>query len=411
MSFPHRFVGRLALAVALAGALTASTQAAALSAPATETWETVLARAEHWPGEAELARAGTALAIDAPELARLGVRVWRAPASAAGDLLARLRAAPGVIFADRARRVYALETPDDPGWDQQYGPVAIQAPQAWEITTGAVSITIAILDTGIDLNHPDLSAKLITGTTFVTGTITAQDDHGHGTHVAGIAAAIGDNGAGIAGIDWGARLMPVKVLDRFGQGEDSDVAAGIVWAADHGADVINLSLGGGCPSPVMELAATYAYTMGVTVVAAAGNTGAFGVLCPAAFPTIIAVAATDFGNLRAGYSSYGPEVDLAAPGSGIYSTLPDGNYGTKSGTSMAAPHVAGAAALLAGRPSFDTPDAIRAALAYTALDLGAVCRDDDYGAGLVQIQAALLYNPLAEHPPRCFQHYLPALSR
>ncbi len=352
--------------------------------------------------------------VTVPELAKLGWRAVRVPATAAADLQAEWSRSPAVAAVQRAQPVQALGWPDDPGWGQQYGPAAIQAPQAWGMVTGSISVTLAVIDSGIDLVHPDLADRLVPGLTLVAGTATAQDDNGHGTHVAGIAAADGGNAIGIAGINWGARLMPVKVLDSRGQGDDADVAAGIVWAVDHGADVINLSLGGPCPSPVMELAVTYAYTMGVTVVAAAGNSGGPGVLCPAAFPTVIAVAATTADNTRASFSTYGPEVDLAAPGAVIYSTLwtPAGSgYGYKSGTSMAAPHVAGVAALLAGQPEFDSPDKIREALEATALDLGSLCRDSYYGAGLVQAYAALQYNTSGTSPAQCFFYYFPVFGR
>lgn len=370
------------------------------------------AAAQTRPDRRVLVRAGGAPsglgADETPaELAKLGLRVLRLAAETA----AQAHAQPG--FLQMAQPVWALDTvPDDPGWGLQYGPAAIQAPLAWDVTTGTLTVTIAIIDTGIDLTHPELAGKIISGTTFISGTTTPQDDHGlgHGTHVAGIAAAAGGNALGIAGINWGARLMPVKVLDRFGNGDDLDVAAGIIWAADHGADVINLSLGGPCPSPAMELAVTYAYTMGATVVAAAGNSGQAGVLCPAAAEQALAVAATGPSNDHAMFSTFGPEVDLAAPGVSIYSTKPGGQYGLLSGTSMAAPHVAGAAALLAGQPGFDTPAAIRRALEGSALDLGPVCRDMYYGAGLIQLRAALDYGPGQPAAPRsAWCHFMPSL--
>jgi serine protease len=248
------------------------------------------------------------------------------------------------------------------------------------------------------------------GWDFVNHDHEPQDDHGHGTHVAGIAAAASDNGAGIAGISWGARIMPLKVLDSGGNGTDSDLAAALVFAADHGARVINLSLGGGAAS-VMESAVNYAHSRGAIVIAAAGNSSGQGVLYPAAYAKAMAVAATDAGNHRASFSSYGPEVDIAAPGIGIYSTHwtpgSGGTYAYLSGTSMATPHVAGAAALLASLPQFDTPDRLRLALESTALDLGPICRDVYYGAGVVQAYAALQYEPDASPPMGCYYMHFP----
>jgi subtilisin family serine protease len=300
--------------------------------------------------------------------------------------------------------------PNDPYWPQQYGPGRIQLPSAWNVTTGASHIIIAVIDTGIDLDHPDLQGKLVPGRNWIDELQPPDDDHGHGTHVAGIAAASTHNGVGVAGASWGALLMPLKVLDATGNGDDADVAAAIVWAADHGADVINLSLGGPCPSPVMEFAATYAYTMGVTVVAATGNQNG-SVLCPAAASTVIAVAATDSSNVRAGFSNIGPEVDVAAPGVGVYSTGRGGGYEYRSGTSMATPFVAGVAALLACQPQFTTPAQIRAALENTTLDLGQPGPDVEYGAGLIQADAALRYNSGGTPAPHCYTFYLPTIQQ
>jgi subtilisin family serine protease len=228
------------------------------------------------------------------------------------------------------------------------------------------------------------------GWNFVSSTNSPQDDHGHGTHVAGIAAAVGNNGLGIAGIAWGARLMALKILSSTGYGTESNVARAMVYAADHGARVINLSLGGSIPMTMMEDAVNYACAHGVTVVAATGNTSG-PVLYPAAYPNAIAVASVDASNVRSYFSNYGPEVDLAAPGSSIYSTRLGGSYTYLSGTSMSTPHVSGVVALLASLPQFDTTDKIRAALQNTALDLGTAGWDQYYGYGLVQAYSALNY--------------------
>jgi subtilisin family serine protease len=293
----------------------------------------------------------------------------------------------------------------------------------------------------VDLNHPDLASKIWTnpgetgggketngadddgdgyvddwrGWDFVNGDNDPQDDYGHGTHVSGIAAAASDNGIGIAGMAWGARIMPLKILDSGGNGSDSDVAAAMVWATDHGAQIINLSLGGDAPAAVMEAAVNYAYGHGVTVVAAAGNTGKPGVVYPAAYPNAIAVAATNSNDNHASFSSYGAEVDLAAPGVGIYSTYwtrtGGSTYTSLSGTSMAAPHVAGVAALLASLPQFNTPDKIRLALEATALDLGPVCRDPYYGIGLVQAFDAVELDPNSRPSVKCYYYFAPMAGK
>jgi subtilisin family serine protease len=182
--------------------------------------------------------------------------------------------------------------------------------------------------------------------------------------------------------------MPVKVLNAGGNGSFADVAAGITWSADHGTQVINLSVGGASPSAVLQDAVNYAYGKGVLLVAAAGNTGSGVILYPARYPNVIAVGAVDNTNNHAGFSNFGPELDLAAPGASIYSTV-IGGYGYLSGTSMAAPYVSGLAAILRGYPAGFSPDAIEWVMESTALDLGAAGRDNLYGYGLIQMDAAL----------------------
>ncbi len=227
----------------------------------------------------------------------------------------------------------------------------IDAPFAWQLTQGSAATKVAILDTGIDQNHEDLAAKIVAQANF-TGSKTVDDKYGHGTHVAGTAAAITNNGKGVAGVGFNASLMNGKVLSDNGFGSCSGVANGITWAADNGAHVINMSLGGGGCS-AEESAVNYAWGKGVLVAAAAGNGGAETVSCPACYANSIAVAATDNSDLKASFSNYGPGVDVAAPGVDVWSSFPNHrnrmgkrNYGYGSGTSMATPHVAGAAALI-----------------------------------------------------------------
>ena len=345
--------------------------------------------------------------IAAPELERLGLNVIELPRS---DVIGLMAGNSDIEFVQRVQRVSLQQTaPNDPFWAQQYGPNRIRLPQAWQLTTGASHVIIAVIDTGVDLDHPDLQGKLVPGVNWINASLPPDDDHGHGTHVAGIAAASTSNGLGIAGASWGARIMPLKALDSAGNGDDADVASAIVWATEHGASVINLSLGGPCPSPVMELAATYAYTMGVTVVAAAGNQNG-PVLCPAAASSVIAVAATDGNDVRAAFSNVGPEMDVAAPGVGVFSTARGGGYEYRSGTSMATPLVSGVIALMACQPQFTSPAELRSALEDTALDLGSPGPDNEYGAGLIQADAALQYQT-GGNSPHCFTNYLPIVHR
>jgi thermitase len=233
----------------------------------------------------------------------------------------------------------------------------IDAPGAWEITTGSSGVKIAILDSGIDQDHPDLDDKVVGRVNFTTSG-TVDDLYGHGTHVAGIAAAETNNEQGVAGVGYNSSLLSVKVLGDDGYGAYSWIASGIVWAADNGGKVINMSLGGAQRSSTLEDAVNYAWNEGAVIVAAAGNDGNPSRTYPGYYTNCIAVAATDNNDAKASFSSYGRWVDVAAPGENVYSTFPNhafylqdvygrsNNYDFGSGTSMSTPHVAGIAALV-----------------------------------------------------------------
>ena len=275
----------------------------------------------------------------------IGVQVVTVPK---GQVMAKAKAYSSnarVAYAEPDFVAEALGSPDDPYFGLQWGLTKIEAPQAWEVTTGSSSINIAILDTGVDLDHLDLASKLISNINF-SDSATVDDVYGHGTHVAGIAAAISNNGIGVAGLGYNSTIMNVKVLGDTGSGAYSWIASGIIWAADNGAEIINMSLGGSSASSTLEDAINYAWSKGVVVVAAAGNSGSTTPSYPAYYTNCIAVAATDANDAKASWSNYGDWVDVAAPGLNVYSTLKDNGYGYKSGTSMASPHVAGLAALV-----------------------------------------------------------------
>ncbi len=311
------------------------------------------------------------------------------------EQVAALRGNPNVLYAEPNYVAHAVDTiPNDVYSGDQWRFFKIGAPLAWDMTTGDSSVIIAIVDTGIDLDHEDFNfncpGKLTAARwNFVAGNNTPNDDNGHGTHVAGIAAACGNNGIGVAGVAWGARLMPVKVLDSSGNGYYSDVADGVIYAVDHGAKVVNLSLGGPDDSSTLADAIQYAYQNGVLVAAAAGNT-AGAVLYPAAYPHVLAVAATDSLDRRYSASSFGPQLDLAAPGVSIYSTIiGEKVYGTMTGTSMATAHVSGLAALLWSFAPSLTVDQVENAIESTADDLGTPGRDDYFGYGRINAGRAL----------------------
>ncbi len=297
------------------------------------------------------------------------------PASAV-DALARN---PGVAYVEADGQAWALA--DSLPW----GVDRIDAEVVHAVGNYGTGIKVAIIDTGIDSNHPDVT--VVGGATFVAGTTTWEDDNGHGTHVAGTVAALA-NGTGVIGVAPSASLYAVKVLNSGGSGYWSDIVAGIDWATANGMQVINMSLGGSTGTTTLQQACDNAYAAGVVFVAAAGNSGnsagtGDNVIYPARYASVIAVAATDSTDVRAYFSSTGPDVELAAPGVSVYSTYYGGGYATMSGTSMASPHVAGVAALvLKGNPSYTNVD-VRNAMNSTAIDLGPAGRDTWYGYGLV----------------------------
>ncbi len=317
--------------------------------------------------------------------------------SAAGRdrALEALAGDPRFAAVEPSRTLRAAGVPNDPMLASEWWLDAMNVRPWWDWPQPATPVTIAIVDTGVDLSNPDLAPVLLPGKNFVTAGMQPQDDgvNGHGTHVAGIAAASTNDGIGMAGVAAGARILPVKVLDATENGEDTVVAQGIVWATDQGARVVNLSMEGApeepCPRAMTD-AIAYARSKDVVVVAAAGN-GSSAVACPARIPGVLSVGAVDKSGQAWSRSNRGPQLSLVAPGVAITSTLPTGmgGYGVLTGTSMATPMVSGAAAIVAAAAPSLGETAIREALTSTAKDLGLPGRDDTYGAGIVDVGRAL----------------------
>jgi serine protease len=308
-------------------------------------------------------------------------------------------------------------TPNDPFLQYQWGLQAIQAEQAWDKSRGA-GVIIAVLDTGVAYEDfesfrraSDLApGQFVAGYDFVNNDSHPNDDQGHGTHVAGTLAQTTNNGTGVAGVAFEARLMPVKILDQQGRGSYSAIIQGINFAVNQGAKIINMSLAGNSPSQAMEDAIRQAKSQGVTIVAAAGNNGRQEVGFPAAYDDlVIGVGAIRQDRSRASYSNYGPQIDIVAPGGDnrvdqnndgfgdgiVQQTFREGSttefsYRFFEGTSMATPHVSGVAALLLSKNGGLSPDQIEGFLTSTAQDLGPAGFDNEYGAGLIQAYAALL---------------------
>ena len=333
----------------------------------------------------------------------------------ADALAAELRSDPDVaaVIPDAPMTIDAWPTSGSPN-DTYYAShqadlPLIAVPTAWQTTTGSPSVIVAVMDTGTTVTHEDLA-----GTAFVgpydasTNTAGAVDAHGHGSHVTGTIAAQTNNGKGIAGIAPGVAIMPVKVLDASGNGYLSYLLAGVDYAVANGAKIVNMSLGGSLtPASVAAAQPTFdaTYHAGVTVIASAGNDGDSSVKYPCAFDHVICVAATDNSDAHASFSNANAYVDISGPGVDITSTYPSFGcsgspacYLPRSGTSMAAPHIAGVAALVLSAWPTDTPDEIETALESTAVDLGTPGRDDTFGFGRVNAAAAVAYGPVPSAP-------------
>jgi len=351
---------------------------------------------------------GVDLEFNSIEGAEDGITIARG----VGDVdavLAKIRQNPNVEAAEPLEVYRSSYVPNDPGYTKQWNLQMIDMPKAWDKSRGK-GVVVAVLDTGIAYEDyddfkqvPDLKGiKFVKGYDFVNKDEHANDDHGHGTHVAGTIAQATNNSEGVAGVAFEATLMPVKVLDHFGRGTSANIADAIRFAADNGAKVINMSLGGGGYSAVMESAVAYARKKGVTVVCAAGNGGRAKVEYPAAYEGAVAVSAVGPDGTLAPYSSYGKELDIAAPGGdkrqgeagGIIQNTIDQRdvsksvYASYQGTSMATPHVAAVAALLYAAGA-KTPDEVEKALYDGAKPVGDKAWSEQYGHGVLNAQRSL----------------------
>jgi serine protease len=349
-----------------------------------------------------------------------------------GRLLAQLRSEPLIENAEldtlysippgegslTAHQLPAFNSPEpfpnDPQFRYQWHLNQINMPEAWSQSTGQ-GVIVAVIDTGVAYQDagifkrvPDLrQTEIVEGYDFVNHRALALDDHGHGTHVAGTIAQSTNNGIGVAGVAYQARLMPLKVLSARGFGSVADIAEAVRFATDHGAKVINMSLGGNRSSNILASAVKYAHHQGVVVICAAGNDGKGRVSYPAAYPGAIAVAATQYDGKTTFYSNWGKEIDLAAPGGNTRldqngDGLPDGvlqntivpghpeqsDYLLFMGTSMASPHVAGVAALVIAS-GVTSPDAVENVLKSTARHPEGKHTDPHYGSGIIDAGAAL----------------------
>ncbi len=300
---------------------------------------------------------------------KIDVSVVDVPVGETAGALAQVRASPAVEYAERDVAVSSFDiTPNDDLWSTQWGPRVIEAPRAWDTTRGLASVVVAVLDTGAELEHPDLGGAFVEGHDVVDDDADPSDDSGHGTAAAGVIAARTDNGRGGAGICWSCAVMPVKVLKADGSGNTSSLAAGIVWAADHGARVISMSLGGVGRTQTLADAIDYAQRRGIVMVAAAGNSGSSTPNYPAAYPGVLGVAGTTESGPLYSWSNYGDWVQVAAPGCNTAPWL-HGEYVEFCGTSSATPLVAGIAALALSASPAATGAQVEEAIRKSAVPL------------------------------------------
>jgi subtilisin family serine protease len=344
----------------------------------------------------------------------------------AADVARALRADKRVLAVVPDAKLSLLDwpadgDPSDPHYAEQDDLAQIGVPEAWTTTRGDPSVVVAVIDSGVDLTHPDLDGVAVQDPrNMVWNNADVSDEVGHGTHVMGTIVAETNNGEGIAGIAPDSTLMPIKIADDSGFVAFSDVLDGVDWAREHGADVINMSLGG--PLTIEQVALgqptfTAARDADIVMVAAAGNDATRIRMYPASFAGVISVSAVDSTDTIADFSNTGRAVDIAAPGVDLISTIPDGEYALGTGTSMASPHVAGVAALVrAARPGL-AADEVEAVLRASAVDLGDLGHDQLYGDGRVDAAAALAepvpdpipeLDPPAPFPPLTIAFLAPA---
>ncbi len=319
---------------------------------------------------------------------------------------------PNVEYAEPNYIAHICVKPNDPYYSQQWAHQNMQSEQAWDIEKGDSSVAIAIIDTGVDWDHPDLAANIwnntdeildgndtdsngyiddIRGWDFVNNDNNPMDDNGHGTHCAGIASAVTNNSVGIAGVCWNCTIMPIKGLNSEGSGSNTNLSNAIIYAADNGADVISMSWGSYSSSNLLKDALNYTYNKSVVLVAAAGNYYPLGTCSkhyPAGYDNVIAVAATDSSDARASFSNWGSWIDVAAPGIEIYSTYWNDTYATLSGTSMSCPFVVGLTGLILSKTDFSQEE-IRTILRSTTDDLSS---NNYIGTGRMNAYKAVLRN-------------------
>lgn len=379
--------------------------AALLIAPSTTISQTTLPHGSHVEGELLISPRAGVSDIDLEEtykghggrklraLSQINVHHIQVPAHAIDAVERALRNNPKVSFVERNFVAQANFAPNDPNYGNQWHLPKVSAPAAWDLTTGSSAVTVAVIDSGVDPSHPDLSNKLVSGYNFLGGsTSDTHDVYGHGTAVAGVIGADTNNLSGVAGLGWNTTIMPLVVISSSNFATYADIASAINYAADHGAKVINMSLGGTSYSSTLQNAVDYAWSKGTVIVAAAGNNSTNAGFYPAALNNVIAVSATDSNDAPTSFTNFGSWITVAAPGYYIYTTNNGGGYGNWIGTSFSSPQVAALAALLfAKNPALKNNQVVDLIKNYSD-DLGNPGFDTTYGWGRINafraVQAA-----------------------
>jgi len=321
----------------------------------------------------------------------LDVRIVGVPAHAADKVLLALQRNKDVEYAEPDFEAHAIATTNDPYFTQghQWYLSKIEATTAWDTTKGSSNVVVAVLDTGVLASHPDISGKVLAGYNFVSNNTNTTDDNGHGTAVAGLTSASTNNGVGMAAVSWANPVMPVKVLGANGSGSYSGISNGITWAADKGARIINLSLGGTSSSKTLQDAVNYAWKKNVILIAAAGNNGNNTPVYPAACTNVVAVSATNSSDGRPSWSNYGSYVDVSAPGVSVLTLSGASGYANWNGTSFSSPVASGVVALMVSANSSLSNAGIVDALLKNSDDIGAAGYDVYFGHGRVNARRAV----------------------
>jgi len=384
---PQRRNVSLVLALALAGS---GGSMAAYGASDTPAWVPGRILVQPRPGLPEAALEKILKAHGGKSVGRIeaiGVHIVQLPPNASEKAVAALLSKNKHLKFAEPDMIYKPDTTaNDPYFGNAWHLPKIQATTAWGTTRGD-EITIAILDSGVDANHADLAGKLVAGWNFYDNNSNTSDVYGHGTKVAGAAAATTDNAMGVASVAGNARIMPIRITDTSGMGYTSMMAKGLTWAADRGVRVANISFGGAGSSTVQS-AAQYLKNKGGLLIMAAGNSGSESTIAPS--DTLVVVSGTTSSDARASWSSYGRFVDVAAPGAGIWTTVRGGSYSAVSGTSFASPVTAGVVALMMAANPVLSPSDIEKHLFSSSVDLGSAGVDKYYGYGRINAAAAVL---------------------